>query len=92
MVMSTRSANEIEDQLALDRFHPILRRWFSESFAGPTLAQSRSWPEIASGQNEDRKIAGDVRRVMKRVSEIEKDTVLHTLLADLREKRLQALN
>jgi len=31
----------------LDHFHPIIRRWFSETFGAPTDIQSRAWPEIA---------------------------------------------
>jgi len=35
----------------LDLFHPAISRWFRESFAGPTPAQSEGWPRIAAGEN-----------------------------------------
>ena len=35
----------------MDRFHPVLRRWFEESFAQPTKAQQRAWPRISDGHN-----------------------------------------
>ncbi len=39
------------DARPLSRFHPATARWFRESFAEPTPAQTRGWPEIASGRN-----------------------------------------
>ncbi len=38
-----------EDVLSL--FQTATARWFRESFARPTPAQTRGWPEIASGKN-----------------------------------------
>jgi len=35
----------------LDVFHPALSRWFNETYASPTPAQSLGWPRIAAGEN-----------------------------------------
>jgi len=35
----------------LSRFHPAVRRWFSESFAAPTPPQALGWPAIARGEH-----------------------------------------
>src|SRR6266545_2088485 len=35
----------------LDRFHPLVQRWFREHFAGPTAPQREGWPAIASGRD-----------------------------------------
>ncbi len=35
----------------LERFHPAVRRWFTDSFAGVTPAQAGAWPEIAAGRS-----------------------------------------
>jgi len=35
----------------LDLFHPAVAAWFRESFAEPTPAQARGWPQIAAGKN-----------------------------------------
>ncbi|MFH1155685.1 MAG: DEAD/DEAH box helicase [Pseudomonadota bacterium] len=35
----------------LSLFHPIISRWFCESFSGATDIQERSWPAIARGEN-----------------------------------------
>lgn len=35
----------------LDRFHPLVGKWFSERFAAPTAAQSAAWPKIAAGSH-----------------------------------------
>jgi ATP-dependent Lhr-like helicase len=35
----------------LDSFHPAVARWFSETFAGPTPAQTDAWPAIKSGKD-----------------------------------------
>ncbi|MCC7141655.1 MAG: DEAD/DEAH box helicase, partial [Candidatus Eisenbacteria bacterium] len=32
-------------------FHPAVARWFETSFAGPTEAQLRAWPEIQAGRD-----------------------------------------
>ncbi|MDR2596419.1 MAG: DEAD/DEAH box helicase [Treponema sp.] len=32
-------------------FHPIIRRWFSETYGNPTSVQAESWPLIESGEN-----------------------------------------
>ena len=37
--------------MALDQFHPIIRDWFRERFAGPTEAQAEGWPAIAQGRH-----------------------------------------
>lgn len=34
---------------ALSLFHPMIRRWFKQTYAAPTDIQIRSWPYIASG-------------------------------------------
>jgi len=36
---------------ALDLFHPIVRRWFTERVGTPTEVQRKAWPEIASGRH-----------------------------------------
>ncbi len=36
---------------ALDLFHPLVRRWFTERFAAPTDAQAKAWPIIARGEH-----------------------------------------
>ena len=35
----------------LDLFHPAVRRWFEESFTGPTPPQTLGWPPIARKEN-----------------------------------------
>ena len=35
----------------LAAFHPILRDWFSETYAEPTEVQALSWPRIRDGEN-----------------------------------------
>jgi len=35
----------------LDRFSPLVRQWFTNSFAEPTLAQSGAWDAIGRGEN-----------------------------------------
>ena len=35
----------------LDHFHAVVRRWFVETFAGPTPAQVQAWPVIARGEH-----------------------------------------
>ncbi len=37
--------------MAVDRFHPAVRRWFRDSFAAPTEAQARAWPAVAEGRD-----------------------------------------
>ncbi len=37
--------------MAVHTFHPVIQRWFSGRFAGPTEPQSLGWPEIASGKH-----------------------------------------
>ena len=37
--------------MVLDQFHPIIRDWFQERFAGPTEAQAEGWPAIAQGRH-----------------------------------------
>ncbi len=36
---------------ALERFHPLIRRWFESRFAAPTDAQVQAWPVIARGEH-----------------------------------------
>src|SRR5947209_18038645 len=33
----------------LARFHPLVRRWFKETFGNPSDPQREGWPAIASG-------------------------------------------
>jgi len=35
----------------LDLFHPLIRKWFSETLGPPTDIQARSWPVIAQGRH-----------------------------------------
>src|SRR5438105_9354745 len=35
----------------VDSFHPAVRRWFQQRFAGPTDAQAAGWPYILSGRD-----------------------------------------
>ncbi|HZR15142.1 MAG TPA: DEAD/DEAH box helicase, partial [Acidimicrobiia bacterium] len=37
--------------MALDRFSPAVREWFSTSFPAPTPAQEQGWPAIAAGDH-----------------------------------------
>ena len=37
--------------MALDFLHPSARRWFEETFDGPTQAQQLGWPPIAAGRS-----------------------------------------
>ena len=37
--------------MALDRFSPAVREWFTTSFAEPTPAQAQGWPAIAAGDH-----------------------------------------
>ncbi|HEX4778551.1 MAG TPA: DEAD/DEAH box helicase [Acidimicrobiia bacterium] len=37
--------------MALDRFSPAVREWFSTSFPAPTAAQEQGWPAIAAGDH-----------------------------------------
>ena len=36
---------------ALASFHPVIRRWFRQTYSGPTEIQLLSWPIIASGEH-----------------------------------------
>ena len=36
---------------ALDRFHPLVREWFTGAFAGPTAAQAGAWDAIGRGEH-----------------------------------------
>jgi ATP-dependent Lhr-like helicase len=42
---ATRSAT------ALRGFHPLVRRWFTDTLGAPSAPQREGWPAIASGQN-----------------------------------------
>src|SRR6266550_2818034 len=35
----------------LSRFHPLVRKWFRETFGAPSDPQDRGWPAIASGEH-----------------------------------------
>ena len=37
--------------MSIDLFHPAVRNWFLNQFAGPTPAQAEAWPAIKSGQH-----------------------------------------
>ncbi|MDX1619535.1 MAG: DEAD/DEAH box helicase [Nitriliruptorales bacterium] len=37
--------------MALDRFSPPVREWFTTTFAEPTAAQEQGWPAIAAGEH-----------------------------------------
>ncbi|MCI0626843.1 MAG: DEAD/DEAH box helicase [Acidobacteria bacterium] len=37
--------------MALDRFHPAVRNWFTRHFAAPTEPQRDAWPSIAGGNH-----------------------------------------
>ncbi len=43
--------SELRDAAVLDRFHPLVQRWFGEKFGGPTAPQQAGWPAIASGRD-----------------------------------------
>src|SRR5689334_17880773 len=35
----------------MDKFHPLVQRWFTETLGTPTPAQSRGWREIQAGRH-----------------------------------------
>src|SRR5215472_7289792 len=35
--------------MVLERFHPVIRRWFESRFGAPTAPQSHGWPRIREG-------------------------------------------
>ena len=37
------------DDVSLDRFHPLVARWFRDRFGAPTPPQASGWPAIVSG-------------------------------------------
>jgi ATP-dependent Lhr-like helicase len=37
--------------MSLDRFHPIVRRWFSDTLGRPTSVQERGWEAIRAGRH-----------------------------------------
>lgn len=47
--MTTRSAGA--GPAALDRFHPLVREWFTGAFADPTAAQVGAWDAIGRGDH-----------------------------------------
>jgi ATP-dependent Lhr-like helicase len=47
--VSTHSAES--GPAALDRFHPLVRDWFTGAFAGPTAAQAGAWEAIGRGDH-----------------------------------------
>jgi ATP-dependent Lhr-like helicase len=36
---------------ALSAFHPVVQRWFRQTYSSPTDIQLRSWPAVASGEH-----------------------------------------
>src|SRR6476469_5394430 len=36
---------------ALPSFHPVVRKWFKETFGAPSDPQQQGWPAIASGEH-----------------------------------------
>src|SRR5581483_12373678 len=36
---------------ALTPFHPLVRRWFTETLGAPSAPQAQGWPAIASGHH-----------------------------------------
>ena len=47
--MSTASPAAAQD--ALELFHPLVRRWFTERVGEPTDVQAAAWPRIAAGEH-----------------------------------------
>src|SRR5712672_1596647 len=37
--------------MSLDRFHPVLQRWFTQTLGNPTTVQTRGWNAIREGQH-----------------------------------------
>src|SRR3989338_3857262 len=37
--------------MALKLFHPLIQRWFTSRFAGPTEPQAQAWPAIRAGKH-----------------------------------------
>ncbi|MEA2238849.1 MAG: ATP-dependent helicase Lhr and Lhr-like helicase [Thermoanaerobaculia bacterium] len=37
--------------MSLDRFHPVLQRWFTETLGAPTTVQTRGWDAIRDGRH-----------------------------------------
>ncbi len=37
--------------MSLDRFHPVLQRWFTQTLGNPTTVQTRGWDAIREGQH-----------------------------------------
>ena len=35
----------------MEAFHPLVRDWFDERFAGPTAIQEKTWPVVAEGRH-----------------------------------------
>ena len=46
-----RVKQERSAETALALFHPVIRRWFRQTYSAPTDIQLRSWPCIASGEH-----------------------------------------
>ena len=50
--MTTRGEGDAAPPAAaLNRFHPLVRDWFTAAFAAPTTAQSGAWDAIGRGEN-----------------------------------------
>jgi len=45
------SPTNVSDPGSLECFHPVLRRWFAQSFSAPTPAQAKAWPVVAEGRS-----------------------------------------
>lgn len=41
----------VDPEAALDRFHPLIRRWFLDHVGRPTDIQQLAWPHIAGGEH-----------------------------------------
>src|SRR5262245_65313751 len=37
--------------MSLDRFHPVIQRWFDETLGSPTAAQRDGWAAIREGRH-----------------------------------------
>src|SRR5580704_2339444 len=48
--MSEFPLNTPESVKSLDWAHPVVRRWFGETFGTPTEPQEQGWPHILAGE------------------------------------------
>ncbi|MBX3424243.1 MAG: DEAD/DEAH box helicase [Pirellulales bacterium] len=49
--MPAPEAPAVDSLSGMDAFHPCTRRWFADSFDGPTLIQRSAWPTLATGRS-----------------------------------------